>query len=204
MYRLSLVLLVSLALILGLGVAFANGGPRHGGGFDLNLEDIAVLVMDDSAYTGPSETETENETETETENETATQSSTINIIGPSACQSTFIWGVSQSQFIAQSNGNQSNGNQSADAENGKNSCCGKVEPISAALALGGINGNLAVSYQNQVISTPQYISANVDMLTTVEVELEKEEIELEDIELEDISLEDVNSRTKHAKPWRPN
>lgn len=177
MYRLSLVLLVSLALVLGLGVAFAaNGRPHYGGDFDLNLEDIAVLVADrDSTYTGPSETE----------NETITQNSTVNITGPSTCQSTFIWGVSQDnliyQFAAQSTEDQNA--ESDDAEGG-----GGVGNISAALALGGINGNLAASFQNQVVSAPQYNSA--DMFTMVEVELEKTEIELEDI-----SLEDVGNRT---------
>lgn len=173
MYRLSLALLVSLALVLGLGVAFAQ--------FNLDLEDIAVLVMGNgSTYTGPSEAETENET--------TTQNSTVNITGPSTCQNTFIWGVSQDnltyQFAAQGTGNQDA--KSDDAAGG-----GGVGNISAALALGGINGNLAVTFQNQDVSAPQYNSAN--MGTVVEIELEKIEIELEDI-----SLEDVGNRTRRG------
>ncbi|WP_369019126.1 hypothetical protein QBE54_04325 [Thermatribacter velox] len=170
MYRLFLVLLVSVALVLGLGVAFAFGG------LDLNLEDIAVVVVGDSGtYTGPSETETETET--------INQNSNVNITGPSTCQNTFIWGVSQDnliyQFAAQGTGDQ-------DAESDDASGGGGVGPISAALAMGGINGNLAMSYQDQTIIAPQNNDAN--MFTVVEVELEKTEIELEDISLEDVSI----------------
>jgi|GEM_PF-6350543 len=178
MYRVFLVLLVSVALVLGLGVAFAFGG------LDLDLEDIAVVVVGDGgSYTGPSETETENET--------TTQNSTVNITGPSTCQNTFIWGVSQDSLIYQFAA-QGTGDQSATSGNIPDSG-GGVGAISGALAMGGINGNLAANFQNQIVAAPQFNSAN--MFTVVEVELEKTEIELEDISLEDVS---IGSRIKRG------
>jgi hypothetical protein len=50
--------------------------------------------------------------------------------------------------------------------------------------MGGINGNLAANFQNQIVAAPQNNNAN--MFTVVEVELEKTEIELEDISLKDV------------------